>query len=170
MPFGCAEEQEKYVLVYIKRAALLYTISFEVSRHSEQPMTLDLSVYWCLSQAVTFDFLLGRPTYGYVLSARDSFLSRISLAAYLANKARSPSSVLDIPLTLDFTSLLQVPSWSRSRTASLESQGLINNWACENTLLEDSIEQTQNVGQALEKSVTHVDVGYTPKPSVRYFV
>ncbi|KAJ7711080.1 hypothetical protein B0H14DRAFT_2645935 [Mycena olivaceomarginata] len=43
MPFGRAAELEKYVLVYIERAALLYAISFEVSRRSEQPMTLDPS-------------------------------------------------------------------------------------------------------------------------------
>ncbi|KAJ7840559.1 hypothetical protein B0H14DRAFT_2587430 [Mycena olivaceomarginata] len=166
MPFGRTAELEKYVLVYIERAALLYTISFEVSRRSGQPMTLDPSVYWCLSQAVTFDYFLGRPTYGYVPGAHDSFLSRISMAANLANKARGPSSTLDVPLTPDFASLPQVPSWSRSRIASLESLELINSWACENALLEDGIEQTQNVGRALEKSVTHADMGYAPNPSV----
>ncbi|KAJ7810831.1 hypothetical protein B0H14DRAFT_2606999 [Mycena olivaceomarginata] len=170
MPFGCAAELEKYVLVYIERAALLYAISFEVSRCSEQPMTLDPSVYWCLSQAVTFDYFLGRPTYGYVPGACDSFLSRISMAANKANKARGPSSALDVPLTPDFASLPQVPSWSRSRIASLESLELINSWACENALLEDGIEQTQNIGRALEKSVTHADMGYAPNPSGRYFV
>ncbi|KAJ7829801.1 hypothetical protein B0H14DRAFT_3465335 [Mycena olivaceomarginata] len=170
MPFGRAVELEKYVLVYIERAALLYAISFEVSCRSEQPMTLDPSVYWCLSQAVTFDYFLGRPTYGYVPGARDLFLSRISMAANLANKARGPSSALDVPLTPDFASLPQVPSWSRSRISSLESLELINSWACENTLLEDGIEQTQNVGQALEKSVTHADMGYAPNPSGQYFV
>ncbi|KAJ7863040.1 hypothetical protein B0H14DRAFT_3444250 [Mycena olivaceomarginata] len=149
MPFGRAAELEKYVLVYIERAALLYAISFE---------------------AVTFDYFLGRPTYGYVPGARDSFLSRISMAANLANKARGPSSALDVPLTPDFASLPQVPSWSRSRIASLESLELINSWACENTLLEDGIEQTQNVGRALEKSVMHADMGYAPNPSGRYFV
>ncbi|KAJ7812309.1 hypothetical protein B0H14DRAFT_3478936 [Mycena olivaceomarginata] len=44
MPFGRASELEKYVVVYIKRAALLYAISFEVSRRSGQPMMLDPSL------------------------------------------------------------------------------------------------------------------------------
>jgi hypothetical protein len=133
-------------------------------------MTLDPSVYWCLLQAVTFDYFLGRPTYGYVPGARDSFLSHISMAANLANKARGPSSTLDVLLMPDFTSLPQVLSWSRSRIASLESLELINSWACENTLLKDGIEQTQNIGRALEKSVMHADMGYAPNPSGRYFV
>ncbi|KAJ7896330.1 hypothetical protein B0H14DRAFT_2558248 [Mycena olivaceomarginata] len=170
MPFGHASELEKYVLVYIECAALLYAISFEVSRRSEQPMRLDPSVYWCLSQAITFNCFLGRPTYGYVPGACDLFLSRISMAANLANKARGPSSALDVPLTPDFTSLLQVLSWSCSQIASLESLELINDWACENTLLEDRIEQTQNVGWVLEKSVMHADMGYAPNLSGRYFV
>ncbi|KAJ7737469.1 hypothetical protein B0H14DRAFT_3516287 [Mycena olivaceomarginata] len=170
MPFGRASELEKYVLVYIERAALLYAISFEVSRRSGQPMTLDPSVYWCLSQAVTFDYFLGKPRYGFVPDACESFLSRISMAANLANKARGPSSALDVPLTPDFASLPQVPLWSRSRISSLESLELINDWACENALLEDGIEQTQNVGRALEKSATYADMGYAPNPSGRYFV
>ncbi|KAJ7319142.1 hypothetical protein DFH08DRAFT_819562 [Mycena albidolilacea] len=140
MPFGRAAELEKYVLVYIERAA------------------------------VTFDYFLGRPTYGYVPGARNLFLSHISMAANLANKARGPSSALDVPLTPDFASLPQVPSWSCLRIALLESLELINSWACENALLEDGIEQTQNVGRALEKSVTHADMGYAPNLSGRYFV
>ncbi|KAJ7789126.1 hypothetical protein B0H14DRAFT_3503356 [Mycena olivaceomarginata] len=104
MPLGCASELEKYVVAYLERAAILYTISFEVSRRSGQPMNLDPSVYWCLSQAITFDYFLGKPTYGYVPDVRE----------------------------------------------------LINNWACENALLEDGIEQTQNFGQALEKSAMPV--------------
>jgi hypothetical protein len=133
-------------------------------------MKLDPSVYWCLSQAITFDYFLGKPTYGYVPDARESFLSRISLAANLANKARGPSSALDIQLTPDFASLPQVPSWSRSQISTLESLQSINNWTCENALLEDGIEQTQNFGRALEKSATYVDMGYGPNPSSRYFV
>ncbi|KAJ7771190.1 hypothetical protein B0H14DRAFT_2632454 [Mycena olivaceomarginata] len=170
MPLGRADDLEKYVLVYIERSALLYAISFEVSRHSGQPMRLDLSVYWCLSQAVTFDYLLGKPSYGFVPDARKSFLSRISMAANLANKARGPSSAVDVPLTPNFASLPQVPSWSCSRISSLESLELINDWACENTLLEDEIEQTHNVGRALEKSAMYADMGYAPNPSGRYFV
>jgi hypothetical protein len=92
------------------------------------------------------------------------------MAANLANKARGPLSALDVPLTLDFASLPQVPSWSCSRIASLESLELINSWACENALLKDGIEQTQNIGRALEKSMTHADMGYAPNPSGRYFV
>jgi hypothetical protein len=133
-------------------------------------MKLDPLVYWCLSQAIMFDYFLGKPTYGYVPDARKSFLSRISLAANLANKARGPSSALDVQLTPDFASLPQVPSWSRSRISTLESLQLINNWACENALLEDGIEQTQNFGRALEKSATYADMGYGPNPSSRYFV
>ncbi|KAJ7787480.1 hypothetical protein B0H14DRAFT_3505425 [Mycena olivaceomarginata] len=79
MPFGRIAELEKYVVAYLERAALLYTISFEVSRRTGQPMKLDPSVYWCLSQAITFDYFLGKPTYGYVPDAPESFLSRISL-------------------------------------------------------------------------------------------
>ncbi|KAJ7749753.1 hypothetical protein B0H14DRAFT_3513566 [Mycena olivaceomarginata] len=154
MPFGCIAELEKYVVAYLERAALLYAISFEVSRRTGQSMKLDPSVYWCLSQAITFDYFLGKPTYGYVPDARESFLSRISLAANLANKARGPSSALDVQLTPDFASLPQ----------------LINNRACENTLLEDGIEQTQNFGRALEKSAMYADMGYSPNPSSRYFV
>ncbi|KAJ7658129.1 hypothetical protein B0H14DRAFT_3540585 [Mycena olivaceomarginata] len=158
MPFGRASELEKYVLWYIERAvgwsdALLYAISFEVSRRSGQPMTLDIR----------------KPTYGFVPDARELFLSRISMAANLANKARGPSSALDVPLTPDFASLPQVPLES-SRISSLESLELINDWACENALLEDGIEQTQNVGRALEKSATYADMGYAPNPSGRYFV
>ncbi|KAJ7678455.1 hypothetical protein B0H14DRAFT_3536450 [Mycena olivaceomarginata] len=154
MPFGRIAELEKYVMAYLERAALLYAISFEVSRRTGQSMKLDPSVYWCLSQAITFDYFLGKPTYGYVPDARESFLSRISLAANLANKARGPSSALDVQLTPDFASLPQ----------------LINNWACENALLEDGIEQTQNFRRALEKSATYADMGYGPNPSSRYFV
>ncbi|KAJ7803721.1 hypothetical protein B0H14DRAFT_3487081 [Mycena olivaceomarginata] len=170
MPFGRIAELEKYVVAYLERAALLYAISFEVSRRTGQSMKLDPSVYWCLSQAITFDYFLGKPTYGYVPDAHESFLSRISLAANLANKARGPSSALDVQLTPDFASLPQVPSWSRSRISTLESLQLINNWACENALLEDGIEQTQNFGRALEKSATYADMGYGPNPSSHYFV
>jgi hypothetical protein len=92
------------------------------------------------------------------------------MAANLANKARGPSSALDVPLTPDFTSLPQVPSWSHSQIASLESLELINSWACENALLEDGIEQTQNIGRALEKCVMHADMGYALNPSGRYFM
>ncbi|KAJ7691674.1 hypothetical protein B0H14DRAFT_3531784 [Mycena olivaceomarginata] len=164
MPFGRASELEKYVLVYIERTVGVNVYSrgtiteadwfprpFFTPYHSRslvaqgQPMTLDPSVYWCLSQAVTFDYFLGKPTYGFVPDARESFLSRISMAANLANKARGPSSALDVPLTPDFASLPQ------------------------NALLEDGIEQTQNVGQALEKSATYADMGYAPNPSGRYF-
>jgi hypothetical protein len=118
-----------------------------------------------LSQAVTFDYLLRKPLYGFVHDAQESFLSRVSMAANLANKARGPSSALDVPLMPDFASLPQVPSWGRSRISSLELLELINDWACENTLLEDGTEQTQNVGQALEKSATYADMGYAPSPS-----
>ncbi|KAJ7693517.1 hypothetical protein B0H14DRAFT_3531083 [Mycena olivaceomarginata] len=170
MPFGRIAELEKYVVAYLERAALLYAISFEVSRRTGQSMKLDPSVYWCLSQAITFDYFLGKPTYGYVPDARESFLSRISLAANLANKARGPSCALDVQLTPDFASLPQVPSWSRSRISMLEALQLINNWACENALLEDGIEQTQNFGRASEKSATYADMGYGPNPSSRYFV
>ncbi|KAJ7785447.1 hypothetical protein B0H14DRAFT_2630523 [Mycena olivaceomarginata] len=159
MPFGRAAELEKYVVTYLKRAAILYAISFEVSRCTGQSMKLDPSVYWCLSQAITFDYFLGKPTYGYVPDARESFLSQISLVANLANKARGPLSTLDVQLMPDFASLPQVPSWSRSRISTLESLQLINNWACENALLEDGIEQTQNLGRALEKSATYADMG-----------
>ncbi|KAJ7807689.1 hypothetical protein B0H14DRAFT_2609482 [Mycena olivaceomarginata] len=178
MPFGCAAELEKYMLVYIECAVGVVIIArraaaeadrfhrlFSTRYHSRYLIVLDPSVYWCLSQAVTFDYFLGRPTYGYAPGARDLFLSPISMAANLANKARGPSSALDVPLTPDFASLPQVPSWSRSRIASLESLELINSWACKNALLEDGIEQTQNVGRALEKSVTHADMGYAPNPS-----
>ncbi|KAJ7803364.1 hypothetical protein B0H14DRAFT_3487407 [Mycena olivaceomarginata] len=154
MPFGRIAELEKYVVAYLEQAALLYAILFEMSRRTGQSMKLNPSVYWCLSQAITFDYFLGKPTYGYVPDARESFLSRISLAANLANKARGPSSALDVQLTPDFASLPQ----------------LINNWACENALLEDGIEQTQNFGRALEKSVMYADMGYGPNPSSRYFV
>ncbi|KAJ7867186.1 hypothetical protein B0H14DRAFT_3441881 [Mycena olivaceomarginata] len=133
MPFGRAAELEKYVVAYLEQAAVLYAISFE---------------------AITFDYFLGKPIYGYVPNARESFLSRISLAANLANKARGPSSALDVQLMPDFASLPQ----------------LINNWACENALLEDGIEQTQNFGRALEKSATYADMGYGPNPSSRYFI
>ncbi|KAJ7811941.1 hypothetical protein B0H14DRAFT_2606128 [Mycena olivaceomarginata] len=170
MPFGRIAELEKYVVAYLERAALLYAISFKVSHRTGQSMKLDPSVYWCLSQAITFDYFLGKPTYGYVPDVRESFLSRISLAANLANKARGPSSALDIQLTPDFASLLQVPSWSRPRISTLESLQLINNWACENALLKDGIEQTQNFGRALEKSATYADMGYGLNPSSRYFV
>ncbi|KAJ7737468.1 hypothetical protein B0H14DRAFT_3516283 [Mycena olivaceomarginata] len=154
MPFGCIAELEKYVVAYLERAALLYALSFEVSRRTGKSMKLDPSVYWCLSQAITFDYFLGKPTYGYVPDVRESFLSQISLAANLANKAQGPSSALDVQLTPDFASLPQ----------------LINNWACENTLLEDRIEQTQNFRRALEKSAMYADMGYGPNPSSHYFV
>ncbi|KAJ7787938.1 hypothetical protein B0H14DRAFT_2628821 [Mycena olivaceomarginata] len=131
MPFGRTAELEKYVVAYLERAALLYAILFEVSRRTGQSMKLDPSVYWCLSQAITFNYFLGKPTYGYVPD---------------------------------------VPSWSRSRISTLESPQLINNWACENTLLEDGIEQTQNFGRALEQSAMYADMGYGPNPSSRYFV
>ncbi|KAJ7852022.1 hypothetical protein B0H14DRAFT_3450941 [Mycena olivaceomarginata] len=84
MPFGRIAELEKYVVAYLERA--------QVSRRTGQSMKLDPSVYWCLSQAIMFDYFLGKPTYGYVPDARESFLSRISIAANLANKARGPSS------------------------------------------------------------------------------
>ncbi|KAJ7797565.1 hypothetical protein B0H14DRAFT_2618859 [Mycena olivaceomarginata] len=168
MPFGRIAELEKYVVAYLERAALLYTISFEVSRRTGQPMKLDPLVYWCLSQAITFDYFLGKPTYGYVPDARESFLSRINLAANLANKARGPSSALDVQLTPDFASLPQVPSWSRSRISTLESLQLINNWACKNALLEDGIEQTQNFRRALEKSATYADMGWFLQYEVAY--
>ncbi|KAJ7734698.1 hypothetical protein B0H14DRAFT_2639383 [Mycena olivaceomarginata] len=152
MPFGRIAELEKYVVAYLERAALLYAILFEVSRRTGQSMRLDPSVYWCLSQAITFDYFLGKPMYGYVPNARKSFLSRISLAANLANKARGPSSALDVQLTPDFASLSQ----------------LINNWACENALLKDGIEQTQNFGRALEKSATYADMGWFLQYEVAY--
>ncbi|KAJ7760194.1 hypothetical protein B0H14DRAFT_3511153 [Mycena olivaceomarginata] len=82
MPFVRAAELEKYVLVYIEHAALLYAIAFEVSRRSEQPVRLDLL-----------------PSAGTIMG--------------------------------------------RSQIASLESLELINDWACENTLLQDGIKQTQ---------------------------
>ncbi|KAJ7813991.1 hypothetical protein B0H14DRAFT_3477383 [Mycena olivaceomarginata] len=134
MPFGRIAELEKYVLAYLKRAS---------------PPLRDI-----IRGAITFDYFLGKPTYGYVPDARESFLSRISLAVNLANKARGPSSALDVQLTPDFASLPQ----------------LINNWACENALLEDGIKQTQNFGRALEKSAMYADMGYGPNPSSRYFV
>ncbi|KAJ7890895.1 hypothetical protein B0H14DRAFT_3428771 [Mycena olivaceomarginata] len=131
MPFGRAAELEKYVLVYIECAAFLYAISFEVSRRSEQPMMLDPSVYGCLSQAVTFNYFLGRPTYGYVPGARDSFLSRISMEANLANKARGPLLVLDVPLTPDFASLPQglhhTTNIATEEETPHETVGLIHN-------------------------------------------
>ncbi|KAJ7671106.1 hypothetical protein B0H14DRAFT_2657471 [Mycena olivaceomarginata] len=127
MPFGRIAELEKYVVAYLERGRPpLCDIVRGVSSHGA---------------AIMFDYFLGKPTYGYVPDARESFLSRISLAANLANKARGPSSALDVQLTPDFASLPQVPSWSRSRISTLESLQLINNWVCENALLEDGIEQ-----------------------------
>ncbi|KAJ7858715.1 hypothetical protein B0H14DRAFT_2577681 [Mycena olivaceomarginata] len=169
MPFGHAAELEKYMLVYIERAALLYAISFEVSRRSEQPMTLDPSVYWCLSQAVTFDYFLGRLTYATFRVARDSFLSHISMAANLANKARGPSLVLDVPLTPDFASLPQVTVVESFANCVAQVAGVINSWACENALSRGRDRANTKCGRALEKSVTHVDMEYAPNPSGRYF-
>lgn len=142
----------------------------EVSLITSSPPFLDSTVTWSLTLAHTFDYLLGRPSYGYSQETREVFLARVRCASAFANDRRRPGDPIDIELSPDMAAVPHVPSWNRSKIEELRAKEVRDPWACENALLEDEMAASQNLGRALEKSEQYAELGYAPHPSGRGFV
>ncbi|KAJ6447326.1 hypothetical protein C8R47DRAFT_1231481 [Mycena vitilis] len=161
MPEGRVEFLQPYVVSYIEKAALLYSIALDRAHNvCDHPFIDSL-----------FDIFADHPVEGFAEGARSVLLGRIAGAASLAGHLKAPGSILDVPIPPEILSLRSVPSWPRLKIAELlhaERSGDV--WACENALLRDEIELSSGLARSLDKAASYVGMDFSPSPYSRYSV
>ncbi|KAJ6448184.1 hypothetical protein C8R47DRAFT_1213202 [Mycena vitilis] len=171
MPEGRVEFLQPYVVSYIEKAALLYSIALDRAHNVCDHPFIDSSASWSLSLAKSFDIFADHPVEGFAEGARSVLLGRIAGAASLAGHLKAPGSILDVPIPPEILSLRSVPSWPRLKIAELlhaERSGDV--WACENALLRDEIELSSGLARSLDKAASYVGMDFSPSPYSRYSV
>ncbi|KAJ7604500.1 hypothetical protein DFH06DRAFT_1151147 [Mycena polygramma] len=119
MPAGRVAELAPFVMRYMERVALLYSMALRYSEDNLTSPFLDTRVRWSVTLANKFDMFVGRPNYGFSPETREVFVARIALAGELAHANQDANSILDVPLSAEYLSLPVVPSWNRDRIEEL---------------------------------------------------
>ncbi|KAJ7605226.1 hypothetical protein DFH06DRAFT_1150619 [Mycena polygramma] len=170
MPAGRVAELAPFVMRYMERVALLYSMALRYSEDNLTSPFLDTRVRWSVTLANKFDMFVGRPNYGFSPETREVFVARIALAGELAHANQDANSILDVPLSAEYLSLPVVPSWNRDRIEELLKREQVDPFIGEECFLQDQIMASQGLAHAIQKASDLETEGFSGHPSGRYRV
>ncbi|KAJ7601699.1 hypothetical protein DFH06DRAFT_1149870 [Mycena polygramma] len=170
MPAGRVAELAPFVMCYMERVALLYSIALRYAEDNLTSPFLDTRVRWSVTLVNKFDMFVGRPNYGFSQDTREVFVARIALAGELAHAGQDANSVLDVPLSAEYLSLPAVPSWNRDRIEELMKREQMDPFVGEECFLQDQIMASQGLAHAIQKASDSEMEGFSGHPSGRYRV
>ncbi|KAJ7655314.1 hypothetical protein DFH06DRAFT_1329648 [Mycena polygramma] len=170
MPAGRVAELAPFVMRYMERVALLYSMALRYSEDNLTSPFLDTRVRWSVTLANKFDMFVGRPNYGFSPETREVFVARIALAGELAHANQDANSILDVPLSAEYLSLPVVPSWNRDRIEELLKREQADPFIGEECFLQDQIMASQGLAHAIQKASDLETEGFSGHPSGRYRV
>ncbi|KAJ7678246.1 hypothetical protein DFH06DRAFT_1121745 [Mycena polygramma] len=170
MPAGRVAELAPFVMRYMERVALLYSMALRYSEDNLTSPFLDTRARWSVTLANKFDMFVGRPNYGFSPETREVFVARIALAGELAHANQDANSILDVPLSAEYLSLPVVPSWNRDRIEELLKREQVDPFIGEECFLQDQIMASQGLAHAIQKASDSEMEGFSGHPSGRYRV
>ncbi|KAJ7685800.1 hypothetical protein DFH06DRAFT_1119183 [Mycena polygramma] len=170
MPAGRVAELAPFVMRYMERVALLYSMALRYSEDNLTSPFLDTRVRWSVTLANKFDMFVGRPNYGFSPETREVFVAWIALAGELAHANQDANSILDVPLSAEYLSLPVVPSWNRDRIEELLKREQVDPFIGEECFLQDQIMASQGLAHAIQKASDLETEGFSGHPSGRYRV